>query len=199
MRLDLEYVHRARGEEDALARMAIRRGGQLALGELEDRLARVVQAQRALDLHEDPLPLVGDDHLGEERVLADLDPHLRGARVVDRVVDHLGGRVVPDVTHVLRESRDDRRDELAPDEVLLQALGRVAAFGLREGLEPVHLGAGRPFRLDQPVAREGLQVAVRDLAGHPGGLGKAGADTVAVGRDQIQRPAADGVFVNVHD
>jgi hypothetical protein len=84
--------------------------------------------------------------------------------VVDRIVDHLGGRVVPDVTHVLPQPSHHWRDELAPDQILLKTVARSGALNLGQRLELVSACARLAFSIDLPVAHERLKVTVRYLA-----------------------------------
>ena len=51
---DVEAVEHPGGEKDALAGVALRIGGKLALRQLKDRMPLVVQTQRRLNLLEDP-------------------------------------------------------------------------------------------------------------------------------------------------
>ena len=81
--------------------MALGRGGEFALGKFEDRLARVDQIEGALDLKEDSLAVVRDPDFREQRIARQADAHLGRAGVVDRVVDHLGHPVSPDVADLL--------------------------------------------------------------------------------------------------
>ena len=59
-RLDVEGIEYLGGEENAFARVMGGVGGQLAFGQFEYGLARVVQSQRLLDLQEDAFAVVGN-------------------------------------------------------------------------------------------------------------------------------------------
>ena len=178
VRLDLEEVQRPRSEEDPLARVLLGRRGELSLRELEDRLAGVVQTEHALDLREDTLAFVGHHYVGIQRVLLHADVHVGRARMVDRVVDHLGRRVMPDVADVLRKTSDDGRDQLAPDQILLQAFAGVGLFCLGQRPEPVDASARRTLSLDGALPCHRLEITVRHLARQAEFASQARSDTV---------------------
>src|SRR5262245_44416920 len=119
--------------------------------------------------------------------------------MVDRVVDHLRGPEVPDVAHVFWQIGNQRRDDLPPNQILLETLAREALFGACQGLEPVDTCPRSALCIDLAVLDQSLQVSVGHLPGNAYGLGESCSDAVAILRNQFKGLFTSPFFVRSHE
>ncbi|MFM8409227.1 MAG: hypothetical protein ACKOCT_03050, partial [Alphaproteobacteria bacterium] len=133
------------------------------------------------------------------RVRLEFDLHFRRAGVVDRVVDHLGGPVVPDVAHVVGQIGHVGRHHIAPHEVFLQPRAGKSLPDRGQKFQTVNAGTGRALGFDESVPHQSLQVAACDLSGDAESSREAGTDSVSVGGDQVESSLASRGFVIDHE
>ena len=187
---DVEGIHYLGREENPLARMMRRIGGQLALGQFQDRFARVIKMERALNLEKDALAFVRDIYRGIQRIAQQFHHHPHRAGMIDGIVHHFRYRVMPDVAHVGRQIGQLRPGQFAPHPILAQpgTFVRVLHVG-QHGQLVVHT-APHTGRGDEPFLLQLRQPGAGGLARHTMLRGQAGGNIAPIMGDRIENGTA---------